>query len=192
MGAPKLTEFVGEQGEHLTYSYGDGPNEGDLTEVTFTDGSKLNLTYNAQGELVGDEPVPAGQKSGTVATYTYYAAGNAPEPCTPYQKATVVSPSSEAETMTVYCANEFDEVEQKGELYRDTRPPVFEAELEVSAYLSPETHKTTLYWEEPDERRSRTGHQAQVSPATTSATASKKAHLAHGRKRRHPNSKSAA
>jgi hypothetical protein len=147
-GLPHLTQYTNEKSEKTGYRYG-GENylEGNLlTEITEPSGNVTKLYYNSDYQIVKLEQLSSGQKAGPTTTYTYYEVGSAPAPCTGAQKGTVIT--SPEGKLKIYCSNVLDEVEQTKEVEADKTPPVFGSEFEASAYLSPTTKVTTLYFEE--------------------------------------------
>jgi hypothetical protein len=110
--AYKLVEFTSEQGQVTKYTYGTGTQTELLTAVTEPSGAAIKIAYNNAKQVESVESIPAGQKTGPVTTYTYYAAGSAPLPCLARQRATTaVETNGSGKPSVTYCSNVLDEVE---------------------------------------------------------------------------------
>ncbi len=110
--AYKLVEFTSEQDKITKYVYGTGTQEELLTEIVEPSGATIKIAYNSANQVSSIENIAAGQKSGPVTTFTYYAAGSAPLPCLTIQRATIVSETGGSGNPSVtYCSNVLDEVE---------------------------------------------------------------------------------
>jgi YD repeat-containing protein len=105
----KLTKAKNEGAETTNYTYSTSSSElGLLTTITEPSGNTIKITYNAAKQVKSVEKISAGQKAGPVTSYTYYAAGSAPSPCTATQQGTIVAEGGEK---LLFCANVLDEVE---------------------------------------------------------------------------------
>jgi YD repeat-containing protein len=108
-----LTSYKDAAGHETKYGY-----TGDLlTRITTPTGHVTKIEYDANNRIKAIVRTDNTEHTtGPSTTFTYYALGSAPSPCTSTQKATVVKDSdgNDGKTghTTTYCANVLDEVEK--------------------------------------------------------------------------------
>ncbi len=139
-GLYHLVKYTNENKEQTNYTIGSGLEGNLIKEVIEPSGNVVKLYYESNYRIAKIVPTT----NGPATTFTYYGFGAGPGPCTSSQQATVIT--SPEGKLKIYCSNALDEVEQTKEIEPDKTPPVF-GEFEVSAYLSPESKITTLYFE---------------------------------------------
>jgi RHS repeat-associated protein len=109
-----LETYKDAAGNTTHYAY-TGEN---LTKVTTPKGNVVKLAYDSQKRIKEITRVTNIEKgTGPTTTYTYYAAGSAPAPCTSTEKATVVQDPDGYEGKsghtTTYCSNVLDQVDKR-------------------------------------------------------------------------------
>lgn len=136
---PVLTSFTDAAGNITHYEY-KGPN---LVKITTPRGEVIKITYHSEGNTVATiiDTTNAEHTTGPTWTYTYYAVGKAPSPCTATQKATVVQDpdgtAGESGHKTTYCANAWDQVEKTIDANGNETATSYDAFGNVSATTAP-------------------------------------------------------
>lgn len=113
----RLAKYEDADGATTTYHYGTEQERDQVTQITTPAGRVVKLYYDGQRRVTKIiRTTNAEHTTGPTTTFTYYAVGTAPAPCTAAQIATVVTDpdgneGKEGHT-TTYCANVIDEVEK--------------------------------------------------------------------------------
>ena len=108
----QLTSYTDANSKTTKYQY----EHYDLTRITTPKGNVVKLAYDEQHRVTEIVRTTDNEHTkGPTTTFTYYAVGSAPAPCTSKQQGTVVKDpdwTAAKAHETLYCANVLDEVEQ--------------------------------------------------------------------------------